>query len=389
VRLAFVVQRYGVEVAGGAELHCRWLAEQLAKRHHVEVFTTRALDHGRWAHGYPGGTTSVNGIPVQRFDVVTAASPRRLASLSSVVFNLPHTRAEEEAWVRASGPESPGLVEAVTAARDRFDLFIFFSYRYYHSYFGLPPVRERAVLVPTAEEDDAVSLHVFKDLFRMPRAIAYNTPEEQALIERAAGGTGVPASVVGCGLSLPEASTAPEVRERFRLTRPFLLYLGRVEPNKGCATLFSYFRRLADEAGGDLDLVLAGKAAMPIPEHARIRHLGFVSEAEKVALLSACRALVMPSPYESLSLVLLEAWKLGVPVLANGRCRVLRGQCQRAGGGLAYEGFEEFAEAAFLLLERPVLREALGRQGREYVEREYAWDRVIGKLEGLFERARS
>jgi glycosyltransferase involved in cell wall biosynthesis len=387
VRLAFVVQRYGLEVAGGAELHCRSLAEQLAPRHAVEVFTTRALDHGSWAQGYPGGSVLVNGIPVHRFAVAAPRKPRQFAALSNVVFKLPHTREEEEEWVRANGPKSPALLDAIAAARDRFDLFVFLSYRYYHSYFGLPTVREKAILIPTAEEDEAVGLRVFRDFFHLPRAIAYNTPEEQSLIEGMAGGTGVPGAVVGCGLSLSEVAAAPSAADRFGLERPYILYLGRIEPNKGCATLFTYFQKWTDAGGRDLDLVLAGRAAMPVPAHPRIRALGFVTEEEKVALLLASRALVMPSRYESLSLVLLEAWKMGIPVLANGRCRVLLGQCRRSNGGLAYDGYREFAGALSLLLERPELCETLGRQGRAYVEREYSWARVLGTLEDLFQRA--
>lgn len=383
MRLAFVVQRYGIEVAGGAELHCRWLAERMAARHTVEIFTTTALDHTLWTAGYAPGTSAVGGLPVHRFALARERDPRALAALSNRVFGQPHSRDDEEAWVRANGPESPELVAAVAAARDRFDAFLFFSYRYYHSYFGVPAVGNKAILVPTAEEDDAVELGVFAELFRTPRAIAFNTPEERALIARVTGGGAAPGDVVGCGLSLADPGDAPPVGERFGLRDPYLLYLGRIEPNKGCATLFAYFLKWLEESRPAVDLVLAGKAAMDVPEHRRIRALGFVSEAEKAALLAGAQALVMPSPFESLSLVLLEAWRMGVPVLANGRCRVLRGQCERSRGGLAYRGFEEFAEAAQALLADAGLRTALGRQGRAFVEREYAWETVVGKLEGL------
>ena len=386
MKLAFVVQRYGSEVNGGAELHCRWLAEQLARRHHVEIFTTRALDYTDWADSYPAGTTEVGGIPVHRFGVKRRRKARLFASISNVVFGGPHTLDEEKEWVRVNGPESPDLLAAIGSVRARFDLFIFFSYRYYHTYFGLPKVRDKAILIPTAEEDEAVHLRVFRDFFRLPSGIAYNTLEEQALVESAADGTGVPSAIVGCGLSLSESAAPLPVSDRFGLGRPFILYLGRVEPNKGCATLFAYFQKWADAGSRDVDLVLAGKAGMPIPDHPRIRFLGFVSEEEKVRLLLSSRMLVMPSRYESLSLVLLEAWKMGVPVLANARCRVLLGQCRRSNGGLAYDGYGEFAEALSLLLERPELGESLGRQGRSYVEREYSWERILGTLEELFRK---
>ena len=95
---------------------------------------------------------------------------------------------------------------------------------------------------------------------------------------------------------------------------------------------------------------------------------------------------MIPSPYESLSVITLEAWKLGVPVLANAQCRVLAGQCRRSNGGLFYEGYAEFAEALELLLRRPEVGGVLGRQGRAYVEAEYSWERVEAKLEDLFAR---
>jgi glycosyltransferase involved in cell wall biosynthesis len=386
MRLAFVIQRYGLEVNGGAELHCRWLAERLALRHQVEVFATRALDYLEWRNHYPAGTEVVNGIPVHRHTVKRTRSARAFASLSNLCFHETHTREEEEAWVRENGPYSPALVKAVARARDRFDRFLFYCFRYYQSYHGLPTVRERSILVPTAEEDPAVQLGIMKPFFSLPRGIVYLTPEEQTLVEDASGNRGVPSVVIGSGLNLPATDPALDFRARHGLTRPFLLYVGRIDKNKGCVTLFAYFRKFRQDTGADVDLVLAGRSVVPIPDDPHIRHVGFITEEEKVAALGQCALLVMPSPYESLSVVTLEAWKLGVPVLANARCKVLMGQCLRANGGLFYQGYAEFAEGLRLLLDEPGLRETLGRQGRAYVEREYSWQTIDQKLEDLFAR---
>ena len=386
MRLAFVIQRYGLEVNGGAELHCRWLAERLARRHHVEVFATRALDYLEWKNHYPEGTEVVNGIPVHRHTVKRTRNARAFASLSNLCFHESHTREEEEAWVRENGPFSPALVKAVARSRDRFDRFLFYCFRYYHSYHGLPAVRERAILVPTAEEDPAVHLGIYKPFFSGPRGIVYLTPEEQALVEDATGNSGVPSIVIGSGLNLPPADASLDFRARHGLTRPFVLYVGRIDKNKGCVTLFAYFRKFREETGKDVDLVLAGRSVVPIPEDPHVRHVGFITEEEKVTALRQCTLLVMPSPYESLSVITLEAWKLGVPVLANARCKVLTGQCLRSNGGLFYHGYAEFAEGLTLLLERPALSAALGRQGRAYVDREYSWETIDAKMEGLFSR---
>lgn len=386
MKLAFVIQRYGLEVNGGAELHCRWLAERLARRHQVEVFATRALDYLEWRNHYPKGTEVVNGIPVHRSTVKRTRNARLFASLSNICFHEAHTRAEEEAWVRENGPYSPELLRAVTSARSRFDRIFFYCYRYYHSYHGVPAVRERAILVPTAEEDPAIGLQIMKPLLRAPRGVVYLTPEEQALVEDASGNAGLPSVVIGSGVNLPEADPALDFRRKHGLERPFALYVGRVDRNKGALTLFAYFRKFLEETDADVDLVLAGTAVVPIPDHPRIRHVGFVSEAEKLSALRQCRLLVMPSPYESLSVIVLEAWKLGVPVVANARCKVLAGQCLRSNGGLFYHGYAEFAAALRLVLEQDALATALGRQGRAYVESEYAWETIDAKLESLLAR---
>jgi glycosyltransferase involved in cell wall biosynthesis len=386
VRLAFVIQRYGLEVNGGAEMHCRVLAERLARRHQVEIFATRALDYLEWRNHYPRGTELVNGVPVHRYTVRKGRNARVFASLSNVVFYDHHTLAEEEAWVRENGPFSPALVRAVAQAKDRFDLFLFYCYRYYHSWAGLPAVREKALLVPTAEEDPAINLGIFKPFFRQPRGIVYLTPEEAALVEGVSGNGSVPSAVIGSGLDLPEPDPSLDFAARNRLTRPFVLYVGRIDRMKGCLTLFAYFKRFLEDTGLEVDLVLAGKPAVPVPDHPNIRAVGFITEQEKVAALRQCRLLVMPSPYESLSVITLEAWKLGVPVLANAKCRVLAGQCRRSDGGLFYEGYAEFAEGLELLLRRDEVRQVLGRQGREYVDAEYSWERVEAKVEDLFAR---
>ncbi len=295
MRLAFVIQRYGLEVNGGAELHCRWLAERLARRHQVEVFATRALDYLEWRNHYPAGTERVNGIPVHRFPVKRTRNARAFASLSNLCFHESHTREEEEAWVRENGPFSPALVKAVARSRDRFDRILFYCFRYYHSYHGLPTVRDRALLVPTAEEDPAVQLGIMKPFFSLPRGIVYLTPEEQALVEDASGNRSVPSTVIGSGLNLPEADPTIDFRAKHGLTRPFVLYVGRIDKNKGCVTLFAYFRKFREETGADVDLVLAGRSVVPIPDDPHVRHVGFITEEEKVAALGQCALLVMPS----------------------------------------------------------------------------------------------
>jgi glycosyltransferase involved in cell wall biosynthesis len=382
MRLAFVIQRYGLEVAGGAELHCRWLAERLAQRHHVKVLTSCARDYVQWRNHYPSGRDTVNGVEVTRYPVRRPRDQRAFAELSDVVFNEAHEPADERRWVTANGPECPELVESLERESD-VDLFVFYSYRYYQSFFGLPRVADRAVLVPTAEEDPAVRLPAFAELFRAPRGLIYLTPEERDLIHDVSGNARLPHAVIGSGINVPDGWRGVDVRSRFHLPPHFLFYAGRIDINKGVHRLFDYYRRLHADWLSLPPLVLAGHPELAIPEHPKIRHLGYVTEDEKFALLNACDVLMMPSPYESLSIIALEAWAMGRPVLANGRCRVLEGQCLRSNGGLFYDDYAEFSATLRALIERPELRVRLGATGQEYVQREYAWPVVEERVESL------
>jgi glycosyltransferase involved in cell wall biosynthesis len=138
-----------------------------------------------------------------------------------------------------------------------------------------------------------------------------------------------------------------------------------------------------------LSLVLAGPAKMTLPVHPRIRALGRVSDADRDALLQGALALVVPSPFESLSIVLLEAWNRGVPAIVNGHCAVLKGQVRRANGGLYYRSSAEFGEAVETLRDAGAERQALGAQGLAYVEREYRWATVMARVDALLEQARA
>ncbi|HUG53770.1 MAG TPA: glycosyltransferase family 4 protein [Vicinamibacteria bacterium] len=380
LRLCFVIQRFGLEVAGGSELHCRWLAGRLARRHEVRVATTCALDYLEWRNHYPPGEVVVEGLPVRRHPVRRPRDEHRFALISDLVFHDEHSLADERQWVVENGPESPELVRSLRGLGD-VDLFVFYSYRYYQTFFGLPTVADRAVLVPTAEEDPAIELPVFRDLFRAPRGIVYLTPEERSLVQGVSGNEAVPSVAVGSGINVPGRETLPDARARFELPPRYVLYVGRIDRNKGADRLFTYWQRLALEWPDLPVLVLVGRPALEIPAHPRIRHLGFVSEEEKFALLSRADLLVMPSAYESLSVIVLEAWATGIPVLVNSACRVLEGQCLRSGGGLFYRGYSEFAEALRRLLDDAVLRRALGEAGRRYVAAEYDWNIVERRTE--------
>jgi glycosyltransferase involved in cell wall biosynthesis len=386
VKLAFIVQRYGADIAGGSEMHCRQLAERLSPRHDITVLTTCARDYVTWENAYPPGTSIENGVRVQRFPVARTRNLKTFADLSDEVFDdLGSTPDREVEWFRANGPDAPALVEHLRTHGGEYDLLLFWAFRYAPTFFGLPTVAERAILLPTAEEDPAVDLDVLPAFFAKPAGYLFLTPEEEALVSTRAGRTLGPSQVIGIGLE-PEGDSRLSRAELDRLAVPedFVLYLGRIDRNKGCATLLEYFSEYID-GGGNTTLVLAGPSTLTVPNHPRIRALGYVPDHVRRALLSHTRALIVPSPYESLSIVLLEAWNHATPAVVNAYCKVLQGQVRRASGGLYYRSSREFQEALSWLLANETARRDLGEQGLAYVDREYRWPTVLERVEKLLE----
>ena len=388
MKLACVVHRYGADIAGGSEAHCRQLAERLSAHHDVTVLTTCARDYVTWANAYPPGRSRINEVNVHRFPV---RRPRRLkvfADLSDEVFDSRAPAARQEEWFRENGPDAPALLDFLRAHGRDYDVVLFWSYRYYTAYFGLPIVADRSILVPTAEEDPAIGLDVLEAYFKKPAGYLFLTPEEEELVSRRAGQRLEPAAIVGSGLepATDRGSTTAPGGLPPGVPTEFVLYLGRVDHNKGCHTLFEYFEQHLAEGGRDTTLVLAGPAKIPVPPHPRIRALGFVGDEVRDRLLQEARALVVPSPYESLSIALLEGWNHGVPALVNGDCAVLQGQVRRANGGLYYRSAKEFSAALDWLLAHADDGRAIGRQGRAYVDREYRWPVVMERVEALLRR---
>jgi glycosyltransferase involved in cell wall biosynthesis len=386
VNIAVVVQRYGVAINGGAELHARYIAEQLARHATVEVLTTCATDYVTWRNELEPGTDSVNGVAVRRFRVSHERDPRVFAKRSDRVFGERHSLGDELDWLVAEGPTSPALVDHLAKRAADYDFCLFFSYRYYHSYYGARAARGRAILVPTAERDATIGLSIFQPLFRSVRAVMYNSPEERAMINAVSGNASVPGVVVGVGSRVPNAPQAARFRQKYNLRGPFAIYVGRIDQNKGCKELFEFFQTYLADPAGKLSLVLVGHSLLDIPQHPRIRHLGFLDDTDKFDAIAAADLLVMPSYYESLSMVALEAWALGRPVLANGRCDVLKGQCIRSNAGLYYENVAEFVGTLEALEQHKWLAGSLGRNGRQFFRDHYDWPVIERKYLDMFER---
>jgi glycosyltransferase involved in cell wall biosynthesis len=419
LKIAFIVQRYGAEVLGGSEYLCRVIAERLASRHQVEVISTCARDYITWKNDYPEGPDRIRGVTVRRF---ANARTRDLASFnrySDWIYNTPHTRDDEMEWLKQQGPWCPGLIDYLQRQHHQFDVLVFFTYLYAPTVLGLRVDPSKSILVPTAHDEPAIRLGIFKEVFAAPAGLAYNTEAERRFVHDTFSLRAIDEEVIGVGVEPPpeeveaadepaerarfadeeepspganidsptyrshEASRGARFRRRHRLHGPFALYGGRIDPGKGCEELIEYFSSFVAD-GHEASLVLMGVKMMALPEEPYIRFAGQLSDQERFDALAAATVVVVPSPYESLSILALEAFSVETPVLVNARSQVLVDHCRKSNAGLYYADRDEFVEGLRLLMTDETLRATLGRNGSEYVRRNYRWDVVLGKYERLF-----
>jgi glycosyltransferase involved in cell wall biosynthesis len=430
VKLAFIIQRYGAEVLGGSEQLCRLLAERLCAQHEVEVLTTCARDYVTWKNEYPEGLDRIRGVTVRRFANAATRDIDAFNKYSEWIYNNPHSRADELEWLKQQGPWCPALIEHVKRHQGQYDVLVFFTYLYAPTVLGLEIVPSRSVLVSTAHDEPAIRLEIFKDVFSKPAALCYLTESERRFVQDQFPERPLLEEVTGVGIDIPqhnpyprmsadaaadddeapsqtdadsatddEESSAPGFpshllargavfRRRHRLYGPMALYGGRIDPGKGCEELLEYFGTYV-KAGGEATLALMGVKLMSLPEESYVRFAGLLSDRERLEALEAATVVICPSPYESLSLLALEALAVGTPVLANARSAVLVEHCVRSNGGLYYADRDEFVECLTLLMRDARLRAAMGRNGRNYIKQNYRWDVVLGKYERIFAKVRN
>lgn len=384
MRLAFIVQRYGSEVMGGSELHCRQVAERLAASGFgCTVYTTTAKDYISWKNEYTPGTVTSQGVIIKRYPVEKERDIDSFNQFSDWLFHNKHTYQDEVKWLEDQGPYSPPLIEALRKESADHDFFIFFTYLYYNTFWGLKKVKGKKVLVPTAHDEPALDLEIMKDVFTLPQAILFNTESEKKMLARKFSFQDKYLDTVGVGVDIPSGLEEHTFLKKHKIKKPFILYAGRIEAGKGCQELIDYFLRFSPQYP-DLILILIGKLLMELPSHPKIRYLGFLPSKEKNAAMSAALVTLHPSPFESLCMAALESMAVKTPILVQGKTEPLKDHCLQGRSGLFYTNYEEFKESLNLLIRDSKLRKSLGENGLKYVISRYSWPQIIAKYRKLF-----
>jgi glycosyltransferase involved in cell wall biosynthesis len=381
-RVAIVVPRCHEKLVGGAEAHAWQYATLLAGDYAVDVLTSCASDYVTWANDLPEGIEQRDGIAIRRFRVARERSRyfhdlhRRLLAHFAANLEAPRVRWAEslqDEFIRAQGPVCPELIAHLDAHGDDYAAVIFLTYLYPLTVDGTRALRHRRWgLVPTLHDEPPAYFGAFAQIARTAPRILWNTAAERRLGGRLWG--------VDHG-NLIAMTVATDAVAPARETAPYLLYCGRIDTHKGCAMLIDAFESYKRAHPSDLRLLLTGSDQLGVRESEHVRYLGFVDEGRKLALMAGAVAFVHPSPYESLSIVALEAMAQGTPLIVNGECEILADHVATSGSGFVFHGEAELHAAIDAVRAlSPSEREHQTSAARAYVIDNYSRDQVRARL---------
>jgi glycosyltransferase involved in cell wall biosynthesis len=385
-RLGFVPVRFGDDLVGGAEMLMREMADGLARRGHaVDVLTGCARDHFREAHYYePGVSVRPSGVRVVRFRSVVSRH-RADRVLGNRMLGAGHliVRDAQYRWCN-DDVRVPGLFDYLVDHASEYRAFVFAPYLYWTTVAGSMVAPERTIVLPCLHDEPAARLTIFDRMFRESRGLWFLSEPEAELARRLRPDL-APHAVIGSGVDVPRRYDPGRFRTRFGVEGPFALYAGRREAGKGFATLIDDFVTAVQRHGVPMRLVIAGPGRARLSPRAR-RHVvdvGILSTADRDDAMAAAAAVIQPSPFESFSRTMMEAWLAGTFVIANRASAVSVWHCRRSGAGATYSGPDELAEALHRALDPAVVDQAA--RGRAYVLREYTWPVVLDRVEAVLD----
>jgi glycosyltransferase involved in cell wall biosynthesis len=387
-RLGFVPPRFGEEVIGGAELHMREIADGLAERgYEIEVLTTCARDHFTWANEYPPGVEEVGKLVVRRFPTVLDTPGDERRAIEAAILRGDHPGiAAQERWMN-DGLRVPALYHHILQHAAEFDALLFAPYPFWTSFACGQIDPDRTILVPCLHDEPQAYLEIFRPLFSGARGIWFNSDPERDLAARIFD---LPERrrVVGAGLHIPQSYDPEGFCARHGIDGPFALYAGRREGAKKWEWLLEAFAAAVEREQLPFSLVTIGTGDVhpPAAIAERVIDLGFVGEDERNNAFAAAEVYLQPSPWESFSRTIMEAWLAGTPVVANAESDVVAWHCDRSDAGLTYNSREEFVQCLSFVANRREAARAIAAGGRAYVLEHYQWESVLDRMEATLDQ---
>lgn len=406
-KIAFVVVRYGKEINGGAELHCRMLAERLSGKYQVEILTTCVKNYVTGKNEFPTGTEVIDGIKVRRFPTspeplkhhryshrITRTQKFRkflcrkhlLNPISRIFPTWNIFKNSGEAVLKSGVFYSPDLFNYIKLHQQEYSAFIAFTLDFPTTYYTALYVPEKTIIIPLLHPTDTAFSPLATYTMTHSSYIAFNTTAEEKLGEDIFGPRMSKHGIVSVSFERSNPASWSETKTKYKLPEHYLLYVGRIDADK-TTDVFTYFSAYKREyPTSSLTLVLMGGLYMKPIISSDIIYTGFVSDEEKTTIIQHADIVINPSRFESLSLILLEAFHEKKAMLVNGHCNVLKEHSQKSGGAaFTYFGMTDFIQKLHKLESSESLRKDMGEKGFVYVTKNYNWNTIMKRLTSCIE----
>ena len=408
MKILFVSPFYYPSI-GGVETQARLIAQELAKKHQVSIAAANfGFRHPQYVPGWLGERIMIESLynnllapsypSFQDGDIpVHAVTPNlsdRLRLLPILLRNIPLLRRYTDPFLDwysyqcyrlVFQPKLEKLMQDLDVVHCLLADYLGFAALDGAKKLGIPCVCTPYVH-PGQYGDSSLCIQTYP---RFQAVGALTESDRQKLIS-----LGVPAEklhILGVIPILSATVNPDKFRQQHNLVDvPIILFVGRMEAYKGVKALLSAAHQVW-QTTQNAHFVFVGPETPESSEwfesaDPRIHYLGKVSDQEKADAMAACNIFCMPSLFEILPAVYLEAWSYGKPVI-GGKAQGVPELIVGNNAGFAVEQTpEEISAAITKLLQDPALSQNLGENGKALVNQNYSLSAVVSKMESLYQK---
>ena len=368
---------------GGTDRHTLELSKILSTQYDISICTTNSSDYITWRGDLIEGESQIDNIKILRFKIEKQRNIKKFNRLYTNLIKKNYISKEEGInFITQQGPVVNKLIKYVEQNSMYYDIILFIGYMYFPTINSIPLVKEKAVIIPALHDEPVAYFPIYKDILTDDITYAFNTIEELDLFYKIFNFIPKKNNIVGINIS--NNIKENELNRFHNINYKYIIYIGRIDEGKGILDLINYFKNWKIKNNSDIKLILAGTGINNYNSEIDIIFTGIINEKEKQFLIQNSILVINPSPMESFSILVMEAWMNEKAVLVNSKSETLKNHCLRSNAGLYFNDSESFEKCLNFILSNTPLLQKMGTNGRRYVEINYSPDIILEKFNHLF-----
>ena len=368
---------------GGTDRHTLELSKILSTEYDITICTTNSSDYITWKGDYREGESQIDNIKILRFKIEKQRNIKKFNRLYSNLIKKKYISKEDGInFIIQQGPVVNKLIKYIEQNSVYYDIILFIGYMYFPTINSIPLVKEKTVIIPALHDEPVAYFPIYKDILTDEITYAFNTIEELDLFNKIFHFIPKKNNIIGINISNNYEDN--ELNRFNNINYKYIIYIGRIDEGKGILDLINYFKSWKNKNNSEVKLILAGTGITKYNSEMDIIFTGFINEKEKQFLIQNSILVINPSPMESFSIVVMEAWMNEKVVLVNSKSETLKNHCLRSNAGLYFNDSESFEKSLNFILSNTILLQEMGSNGKRYVEINYSPDIILEKFNHLF-----